>query len=112
MLTDSQLQAYMSEIREEVCGHCIDRPPQGPPCAPRGKRCGIEMHLAQIVQLTHAVRNQAIDPYLDHLHVDICRDCPIAATDDCPCPLEYLLVLAIQAIETVDPSIEEYEPAS
>ena len=36
---------YLAEIRKQVCSRCVERPPGGPPCAPLGKQCGVEMHL-------------------------------------------------------------------
>lgn len=44
-------EEYLAEIRAEVCNCCIEKPPGGPPCLPLGKRCGIERHLPQIVEL-------------------------------------------------------------
>jgi len=43
-----------------------------------------------------------IDPYIDQFHEQVCTHCPNRPTNQCPCPLEYLLTLVVQAIETVD----------
>ena len=102
MYTEAELAEYLEEIREQVCCHCIEKPPGGPPCAPLGKPCGIELHLAEIVELTHAAHSEAMDPYIDLLHDDVCANCANRPTAHCPCPLEYLLQLAVQAIEVVD----------
>ena len=102
MYTQAELDEYMAEIREQVCSRCIDRLPGAPPCAPKGKSCGIELHLAEIVQVAHAARSRAIDPYIDHFHNDVCSHCANRETNQCPCPLDPLLLLAIEAIETVD----------
>lgn len=102
MVTQAELDEYMAEIREQVCSRCIDRPPGAPPCGPKGKRCGIEMHLAEIVEVAHAARSRAIDPYIEHFHNDVCAHCANRETNQCPCPLDPLLLLAIEAIETVD----------
>lgn len=102
MYTQSQLDEYMAEIRDQVCSRCIERPPGAPPCAPQGKSCGIELHLEQIVELTHRTRNQAMDAYIERFHEDVCAHCANRTTDQCPCPLDPLLQLAIEAIETVD----------
>lgn len=102
MYTQEQLDEYLVEIRAEVCAHCIERPPGGPPCAPHGKDCGIESHLEEIVQVAHAARNDAMDPYIERFHEDVCAHCKTRTTDQCPCPLDYLLLLAIQAIDAVD----------
>lgn len=102
MYTQSQLDEYMAEIREQVCSRCIERPPGAPPCGPQGKRCGIELHLAEIVELTHRTRNQAMDPYIERFHNEVCSHCANRVTNQCPCPLDPLLQLAVEAIETVD----------
>jgi hypothetical protein len=102
MVAPEELDEYLAEIREQVCRHCIDRPPGGPPCAPHGKQCGIELHLAEIVELAHNTRSRVIDPYIDRFHADVCSHCANRETRHCPCPLDPLLLLAIQAIETVD----------
>ncbi len=102
MFTQAELSEYLAEIREQVCRHCIDRPPGGPPCAPLGKQCGIEVHLEEIVELAHATRSRIIDPYIERFHEDVCSHCANRTTRHCPCPLDPLLTLAIQAVETVD----------
>lgn len=102
MYTQVQLDEYMAEIRDQVCSRCIERPPGAPPCAPHGKQCGIELHLKEIVELTHRTRNQAMDEYIEHFHGDVCSHCANQDTDQCPCPLDPLLQLAIEAIEAVD----------
>jgi hypothetical protein len=102
MYTDGELVEYLAEIRENVCSRCIERPPGGPPCAPLGKRCGIELHLPEIVKIVQAGESARIDPYIERLHSDICAHCPNQPTSQCPCPLEYLLLLTVEAVETVD----------
>jgi hypothetical protein len=112
MYTPEQLNEYMSEIRVQVCGRCIDRPPGGPPCAPLGKQCGIELHLTEIVELAHRTRSHAIDPYIERFHSDVCAHCANRESRHCPCPLDPLLLLAIEAIETVDERHEEANRAN
>ena len=96
------LDEYLLELRTQVCSRCIERPEGGPPCAPLGKRCGIELHLPEFIDAVHAVSNVRIDPYIDSLHKRVCEDCRNSTTSQCPCPLKYLLLLAVEAIETVD----------
>ena len=102
MYEGTHLEEYMSEIREKVCARCVERPPGGPPCAPLGKRCGIELDLPELVDAVHGVRSDVMEPYIDHFHGDVCMHCANRCTKQCPCPLEFLLVLAVQAIEAVD----------
>jgi hypothetical protein len=102
MYTPAELEEYLAEIRAQVCSHCIERPPGAPPCAPHGKRCGIELHLPEIIEVCHRAKGGLIDPYIERFHEDVCSHCANRPTSQCPCPLDYLLVLAVQAIETVD----------
>ena len=56
MYEGTELEEYLNEIRQQVCTHCIDRPPGGPPCAPLGKVCGIELNLERLVDAVRSVR--------------------------------------------------------
>jgi hypothetical protein len=102
MITNPEIQEYLEEIREQVCSRCIERPPGGPPCWPLGKHCGIEMHLSRYVDAVHGASSPCIDPYLEKLKQGVCPKCLIQGCEGCPCPLDYLLVLTVRAIETVD----------
>ncbi len=102
MVSEGQLAEYLEAIREDVCSLCIDRPPGGPPCEPLGKRCWIELNLPQLIDAVHSVHSEMLDPYLDALDQQVCAQCAIRTTDHCPCPLEYLIELAVQSIEAVD----------
>jgi hypothetical protein len=97
-----ELTEYMEEIREQVCSRCIERPPGGPPCEPLGKRCGIEANLPWLVYAVHHRPGDSMEPYINSFHEDVCADCAFHMTNQCPCPLNYLLLLAVEAIETVD----------
>jgi len=102
MYEGTDLEEYMQEMRVQVCAHCIEHAPGGPPCFPKGKRCGIELDLPQLVAAVHQVDSPTIDPYIDSFHDDVCTRCPNHDTNQCPCALEYMLTQAVQAIETVD----------
>ena len=102
MYSQEQLDEYMEVIREQVCSRCVERPPGGPPCAPLGKRCGLELNLARIVEAVHQVHSAKMEPYEQVFHDLVCTQCSNRPTDQCPCPMEYLLILAVQAIEAVD----------
>jgi hypothetical protein len=102
MYEGTDLEEYLSEIREQVCSRCVERPPGGPPCAPLGKRCGIELDLPELVAAVRGVHSDIMEPYIDHFHDDVCMHCVNRGTQQCPCPLEFLLVLAVQAIEAFD----------
>ncbi|HQU43845.1 MAG TPA: hypothetical protein PK867_13595 [Pirellulales bacterium] len=102
MYSDPEMAEYLKEIREQVCTRCIEKPPGGPPCAPLGKQCGIELDLPQLVDAVHGVYGIAMDPYVERFHDSVCSQCPGRNSNQCPCPLDCLLLLAVQAIETVD----------
>jgi pSer/pThr/pTyr-binding forkhead associated (FHA) protein len=102
MLTDSELTEYLDEIRRQVCSQCVDRPPGGPPCGPLGKPCGIEMHLPQLIEAIHAVRGDTIAPYVENIHRHLCATCPQKDGAHCPCPMDFLAVLVVDAVEAVD----------
>jgi hypothetical protein len=67
-----------------------------------GKQCGIELHLPKYLEAIHEVDSHLIEPYLDNIHKKVCSQCLRRGCDGCPCPMDYLLVLLVQAIGTVD----------
>jgi hypothetical protein len=97
-----ELDEYLAELREKVCGHCIVRREGAPPCDLLGVGCGVERHLARLVEICRAVDSSQMDPYIERLHADICTNCDLRDTAYCPCPLDYLLPLAVAAVETVE----------
>ena len=102
MCAAAELDVYWTAVREEVCTRCIERVPGAPPCEPHGKGCGLERHLPKLVEICHSTESVQMAPYLDRLHDEICQDCALRTTPQCPCPLSYLLELAVEAIEAVD----------
>lgn len=101
-LAPENLAEYLSEIREQVCSRCIERPPGGPPCAPLGKNCGVELHLPQLIDSIRDVHSDLLAPYLDHNRAEICEKCAFLHSSICPCPMDYLSGLIVEAVETVD----------
>jgi hypothetical protein len=102
MLAEIELDDYLNEIRQEVCSKCVERPPGGPPCLPLGKVCGVELHLPRLVEAVREVHSELIEPYLDNNRKKICESCAFLHTGHCPCPMDSLAVLVVEAIETVD----------
>ena len=102
MIAAPELQEYLDEIRKQVCSRCIEKPAGGPPCGPLGKDCGIEMHLPELIESIHQVHSPRIAPYLDRNRSEICAHCSLLHTSICPCPMDYLGVLLVHAVETVD----------
>jgi hypothetical protein len=76
-----------------------------------GKQCGIELHLPQLIEAIHEVHSSRIDPYLDHNRNRICENCALHHSDICPCPMDYLAVLLVEAVEMVDQRRKEAERA-
>jgi hypothetical protein len=93
---------YLGAIRRQVCNKCVERPADGPPCAERGKFCGVEMHLPELIDSIHEIQSPLLGPYLVHNRTQICEHCSFNHTDACPCPMDYLLPLIIEAVESVD----------
>ena len=102
MISEAELTEYLDEIREQVCRRCVERPPGGPPCAPLGKQCGVEQHLPELIDAIHGVSSVRIAPYLEKNRDTICTHCGFREASVCPCPMDYLAVLLVQAVETVD----------
>ncbi|HYT92053.1 MAG TPA: hypothetical protein VEL76_25280 [Gemmataceae bacterium] len=102
MIAESELQEYLDEMRRHVCARCVERPEGGPPCAPLGKNCGLEMHLPRLVESIRSIHSDLVEPYLEHNRRDICAHCAFLHSDICPCPMDYLSVLVVEAVEAVD----------
>jgi hypothetical protein len=102
MLTATEREEYLDEIRKQVCSRCIERPPEGPPCAPLGKQCGVEMHLDDVIDSIRRVHSPLVAPYVRRNREEICSHCAFLGASICPCPMDYLAVLLVQAVETVD----------
>src|SRR5262245_49436341 len=60
------------------------------------------MHLPQLIDAVREVQSASIEPYQDNNRRKICEDCPMLHGCDCLCPMDYLAVLLVQAVETVD----------
>jgi len=102
MLAELDVADYLQEIREQVCSRCVERPPGGPPCAPLGKQCGVEIHLPELIESIHAVHSASVAPYLEHNRAEICEHCALLHSSICPCPMDYLSTLIVEAVERVD----------
>src|SRR5262249_2548273 len=91
----------LQENRNSVCSRCVERPPGGPPCEPLGKNCGVELHLRELVDSIHQVHSNLLEPYLDQNRKTICEKCAFLHSSICPCPMDYLSPLIVEATETV-----------
>jgi hypothetical protein len=97
-----ELNEYLTQIRQRVCSRCIERPAGGPPCGPLGQRCGVELNLPWLIYAVHHRPGTSMDSYIQSFQEDVCTDCAFRVTQQCPCPLSFLLPLAVEAIENVD----------
>jgi hypothetical protein len=111
MLTEAERGEYLDEIRLRVCRLCVERPLGGPPCAPLGKECGIEMHLPQLIEAIRGVQSPLLAPYLDRNRQQICNHCGRLGSAICPCPMDYLGALLAEAVEAVDQRREQRQRA-
>jgi hypothetical protein len=64
------------------------------------------MHLAALIDAIHEVHSDSIAPYLEHNRHKICETCAFLHSSICPCPMDYLSVLLVQAVEAVDQRLE------
>jgi hypothetical protein len=62
----------------------------------------VELHLPELVQGIHQVKSGWIGPYLDTNRRTICEHCASRSSSDCPCAMDYLAVLLVEAVESVD----------
>jgi hypothetical protein len=102
MIAEEELAEYLAEIRKHACSSCVERPPGGPPCVTLGKQCGVEMHLPELIDGIHQVKSGSIEPYLSRTRLEVCGHCTLQHSDKCPCPIDYLAVLIVEAVEEVD----------
>jgi hypothetical protein len=102
MMTELEAGEYLDEIRKQVCSVCVERPPGGPPCAPLGKVCGVELHLPKLISAVREVQSGLINPYLENNDQKVCLLCSQNGSSECPCPMRYLAVLLVGAVEAVD----------
>ena len=101
MNDQDEYQDYLADLRESVCSRCISRQPGCPPCAPHGQGCGIERHIGKLVEICRTTNSVQMEPYVQKLHDTICVDCQYRDKPVCPCPLDYLLQLAVESVERV-----------
>ena len=109
MITQREPTEYLDEIRHKVCSRCPERPPGGPPCLPLGKECGVELHLPQLINAIRRVKSPLIEPYLGRNRREICANCSLLHSRGCPCPMDYLSVLVVEAVEEGEKRLEQWQ---
>lgn len=85
-----------------ICSRCKDRPAGGPPCAPLGKPCEVELYLSELIETIHEVQDELIEPYRQSKQRLACSRCVYLHSDACPCPMDYWFVPILNAVELVD----------
>src|SRR5438034_1216835 len=75
MVAKAEVAEYLEEIRKHVCSRCIERPPGGPPCAPLGKNCGVEMHLPELIDSIHQINSVWLEEYQEQSQGDLREMC-------------------------------------
>jgi len=68
--------------------------------------------LPALVELCRTTDSALIDPYIENLHNTICADCEYKDRPACPCPLDYLLQLAVETVEKVQQQRASTESAN
>jgi hypothetical protein len=102
MIGPVPLAEYGRQIRSCVCSLCVERLPGAPPCMELGKVCGIETHMPELIGAVHQAYGGLMDPYVDAVKCLVCEGCASRGSFDCPCPMDYLLPLIVEAVEAVD----------
>jgi hypothetical protein len=60
------------------------------------------MHLPELIDSIHAVHSHRLAPYLAHNRMEICSRCALLHSSICPCPMDYLALLVVEAVEAMD----------
>jgi hypothetical protein len=60
------------------------------------------MHLPVLIDSVHQIHSDQLAPYLDHNRKAICEKCAFLHSSICPCPMDYLSALVVEAVEAVD----------
>jgi hypothetical protein len=67
--------------------------------------------LPELVEAIRQIKSDSIGPYLDYNRHAICEGCSHHNSSQCPCPMDYLAVLLVEAMESIDPP-SAYERAA
>jgi hypothetical protein len=93
---------YLAEIRTEVCGHCPERVPGRPPLGARCRRCGVELHLAELVESLHEAGSAVVEYGPPPDRRTACALCACLGSAVCPCPVAALIHRVVRAVRAVD----------
>jgi hypothetical protein len=108
MRVRAQYAEYLAEVREQVCGHCPERPADRAVFVPACRHCGVELQLPRIVESIHDAGDTLaeFDPSPDrHL---VCARCHCLDGGLCPCPAGGLATAVVRAVKSVDERREQW----
>lgn len=103
------LNQYWRAVQQRVCEPCIDGDGAGGCRLPRGQACALKTHFPEIVKAIRPVWSTEVQPYSDAIRRGVCISCKHQSPDgscsvrtQLDCGLDRYLILAIEAIESVD----------
>lgn len=98
MCSEAEIRKYLQEIHEEVCTRCSNKPAEGPPCEPFGKRCAVELDLPLILQAIHEADSPSVAIPVENIRRHLCNQ----GQQGCSCPRDYVLMQVVQAVRAAD----------
>lgn len=109
MNVQAERAALTRAIRERICAHCDTQPPDGSSCASVGVVCGVELYLDRLIDAVREVQDRRMENFAENALDRVCRSCAARGHRVCPCPMEFLLPRAVQAVKTADQEFNPYE---
>ena len=99
MAIDAGLDAYLEEVRAEVCRRCAGRPVGDP----HGTPCGAELPLSQLLEAIEVVEAVRHAPFgRGSAPADDGPGRVASRAGYCPCPLARVAALAVEVAEDLD----------
>src|SRR5262245_57069317 len=105
----AELAESARAVREQICAHCAERPPDGSSCASCGIVCGVELYLDRLIGAVREVQDRQMENFAENVLHRVCRSCVARGHRVCPCPMELLLPRAVHAVKTADLEFNPYE---
>jgi hypothetical protein len=62
----------------------------------------VELHLPELIESIHQVHSMLVRPYVEQNRTEICSGCAFLHSSACPCPMDSLSMLVVEAVEAVD----------
>jgi hypothetical protein len=102
VISEVEREEYLAEIRRQVCSSCDEKPAGGPPCTPRGKPCGVELYLPELIDAIHEADSELLEPFQASKQRHVCGRCAYLHSSACPCPMDFWFAPLIEAVQAVD----------